>query len=60
MKIFSSFDTKLKKKKLQTQYDKYGRKNVHIIRRSKLFLLIKVLIPIIKGLFFTCILVGII
>ena len=60
MKIFSSFDTDLKKKKLQNQYDKYGKDKVHIIKRSKLFLFVKVLTPIMQWLLFTLLLAGLI
>ncbi len=53
MKIFSTFDTNLKQKRLEFYQKKYGENNVHMIQLSKIFFLIKILLPIIQWLLFT-------
>lgn len=56
MKIFSSFDTWLKKKRLTDFQHEYGDEHVHLVRRSRIFLRLKVFFPVIQGVLFTSIL----
>jgi hypothetical protein len=42
MKIFSSFDTKLRENKLKEYQDHFGVDKVLLLRKSKLYLLVKV------------------
>jgi hypothetical protein len=42
MKIFSNFDTKLRENKLKEYQDHFGVDKVLLLRKSKLYLLVKV------------------
>lgn len=46
MKIFSSFDTRYKKRLLADKQSQFGIENVHLLEKSKLFLFVKVYFPI--------------
>lgn len=50
MKIFSSFDTRYKRKLITEKQSQFWVNNVHLIRRSQLFLFVKVQFPIILSL----------
>ena len=47
MKIFSSFDTRYKKRLLADKQSQFGFENVLLVEKSKLFLFVKVYFPII-------------
>ena len=51
MKIFSSFDTKLKYKYIADLSDLYGKENIVIIRRSNFYFLKKVAVHIVLWIF---------
>ncbi|MFA5747738.1 MAG: hypothetical protein WC872_01360 [Candidatus Absconditabacterales bacterium] len=51
MKIFSNFDTNFKQYTFKKYQDKFGAQNVLLIQKSKLFLFLKIFLPI----FFTTI-----
>ncbi len=46
VKIFSGFDTKLKKKELNKQREEHWEENVYLISKSKLFLFLKFYFPL--------------
>lgn len=51
MKIFSSFDTRYKKRLVSDKQSQFGLNNVHLIEKSKLFLFVKVQFPLILSIF---------
>jgi len=57
MKIFSTFDTQLKEETLSLEIEKHGEKSVHMIHRSKLFLLLNTIVPILQAVLFTTIII---
>lgn len=50
MKIFSNFDSNRKKEAIKELEEKYWKKNLLILNKSFLFLLVKVILPVIWGL----------
>lgn len=50
MKIFSSFDTDYKHQLVQKKQEQYGVENVHLIEKSKLFLVMRVYVPLVVAL----------
>ena len=55
MRIFSTFDTKLKANRISFFQEKYGKSNIHVIERATIFWRIVVFSPILKGILFTSI-----
>lgn len=46
MKIFTTFDTEFKQERLTLYQEKYGKTNVILIERSKLFFWLKIVFPL--------------
>jgi hypothetical protein len=46
MKIFSNFNTERKREAYGEALEKFGERNIFVLRKSSLFLLVKFLIPV--------------
>jgi len=46
MKIFSNFNTERKKEAYSEAVERFGEKNIFVLKKSFLFLLVKFLIPV--------------
>jgi hypothetical protein len=46
MKIFSNFDSERKKEAYKEMIEKYGEENVLVLKKSLLFLFVKVIFPV--------------